>query len=349
MTSYKPEEEIVEVEPIGSDSSSKTPAKNTEAGVRPEMREIDALPSNTTERGPVNAGKRMELKRVATELHGIEFGDSVLDPTSPDFDVYKWAKMVLCAADKADVKLRRASFTFKNLVVSGSGSAAHFQANVASIFMTPFRLHEYFSFGKKPETKILNRFDGVTKSGEILLVLGRPGSGCSTFLKTIAGELHGLKIGKDSVVHYNGIVPRTKRLQRFGANRQQGIPQEQMIRNFKGEIIYNQEVDKHFPHLTVRQTLEFAATVRTPRNHVVAVSRKDNVKQVTAVVMAICGLTHTQNTKVGNDFVRGVSGGERKVTLLPKSCRSKPYANLPQASQYCGDDIGVILDRLLGQ
>jgi ABC-type multidrug transport system ATPase subunit len=30
------------------------------------------------------------------------------------------------------------------------------------------------------------------------------------------------------------------------------------------------------------------------------------------VAMAIFGLTHTYNTKVGNDFVRGVSGGERK-------------------------------------
>ncbi|KAK1585778.1 ABC-2 type transporter-domain-containing protein [Colletotrichum navitas] len=30
------------------------------------------------------------------------------------------------------------------------------------------------------------------------------------------------------------------------------------------------------------------------------------------VVMAVCGLSHTFNTKVGNDFVRGVSGGERK-------------------------------------
>jgi ABC-type multidrug transport system ATPase subunit len=28
--------------------------------------------------------------------------------------------------------------------------------------------------------------------------------------------------------------------------------------------------------------------------------------------MAVCGLSHTYNTKVGNDFIRGVSGGERK-------------------------------------
>ena len=86
-----------------------------------------------------------------------------------------------------------------------------------------------------------------------------------------------------------------------------------MIRKYKGEIVYNSEVDKHFPHLTVRQTLEFAATMRTPRNSVVALSPKDHVKKVTAVAMSVCGLTQSQNTKVGNDFVRGVSGGERKV------------------------------------
>jgi ABC-type multidrug transport system ATPase subunit len=30
------------------------------------------------------------------------------------------------------------------------------------------------------------------------------------------------------------------------------------------------------------------------------------------VIMAVFGLSHTINTKVGNDFIRGVSGGERK-------------------------------------
>ena len=86
-----------------------------------------------------------------------------------------------------------------------------------------------------------------------------------------------------------------------------------MICEHKGEIVYNSEVDKHFPHLTVRETLEFASTVRTPHDRVLSVSRKENVERVTAVVMAICGLAHTQKTKVGNDFVRGVSGGERKI------------------------------------
>lgn len=54
---------------------------------------------------------------------------------------------------------------------------------------------------------ILSGFEGVVKSGELLLVLGRPGSGCSTFLRTMAGEVHGLSIDKKSLVHYNGITP----------------------------------------------------------------------------------------------------------------------------------------------
>ena len=36
------------------------------------------------------------------------------------------------------------------------------------------------------------------------------------------------------------------------------------------------------------------------------------MNHITDVVMTVLGLSHTKNTKVGSDFVRGVSGGERK-------------------------------------
>ncbi|PVH71205.1 putative ABC multidrug transporter, partial [Cadophora sp. DSE1049] len=292
MAFSRHEEDIITIDPICPDFTD--PVHNIEDGQGSEMKEIMASPSETRQNRPEHVEKRRELTRLATDLHSAGFADPVLDPTGPAFDVYKWIKMVLHSADEAGVKFPRASFTFKNLTISGSRTTARFQANVASIFMVPLRLREHFRCRKAPETAILRRFDGVTKSGELLLVLGRPGSGCSTFLKTIAGEVHGLKVDSDSVIHYNG------------------IPQKDMIRKHKGELVYNSEVDKHFPHLTVRQTLEFAATMRTPRNRVLGLSRKDRVKQVTAVAMTICGLTQTQNTKVGNDFVRGVSGGERK-------------------------------------
>jgi len=85
-----------------------------------------------------------------------------------------------------------------------------------------------------------------------------------------------------------------------------------MTKHFKGELVYNQEVDKHFPHLTVGQTLEFAARVRTSSASVVDTPRDERAKHMAAVVMAVFGLTHTYNTPVGNEYVRGVSGGERK-------------------------------------
>lgn len=106
-------------------------------------------------------------------------------------------------SDEAGVVQRRAGFCFKNLKVSGSGSAINLQMNVGSVLMMPLRLGEVFRRG--PEKTILNSFDGVLRSGEMLVVLGRPGSGCSTLLKTITGETHGLDVNDGSVIHYNGL------------------------------------------------------------------------------------------------------------------------------------------------
>jgi len=50
-----------------------------------------------------------------------------------------------------------------------------------------------------------------------------------------------------------------------------------------GEVVYNQEVDKHFPHLTVGQTLEFAAAARTPSHRFPGVSRKEFSKHIAQV------------------------------------------------------------------
>lgn len=81
---------------------------------------------------------------------------------------------------------------------------------------------------------------------------------------------------------------------------------------FRGDVIYQAETDVHFPHLTVGQTLLYAALARTPSNRIPGVSREQYAQHVRDVIMATFGLSHTINTKVGNEFVRGVSGGERK-------------------------------------
>ena len=221
--------------------------------------------------------------------------DPVLDPESDRFDLSKWVRDFITHLQPEDhAKDAHPSVSFSNLSVFGTGSELQLQASVSDVFMSLFRPGEIFSFGKTKPKQILHDFNGLLKSGELLVVLGRPGSGCSTFLKSICGELHGLHLDEKASVRYNG------------------IPQHQMVKEFKGELVYNQEVDKHFPHLTVGQTLEFAATVRTPATRIENMSRADYCRYMAKVVMAIFGLSHTYHTKVGDDFIRGVSGGERK-------------------------------------
>jgi ATP-binding cassette subfamily G (WHITE) protein 2 (PDR) len=41
-------------------------------------------------------------------------------------------------------------------------------------------------------------------------------------------------------------------------------------------------------------------------------SRGEYTRYIAQVVMAVFSLSHTYNTKVGNDYIRDVSGGERK-------------------------------------
>ncbi|KAL2158180.1 hypothetical protein VTH06DRAFT_4748 [Thermothelomyces fergusii] len=248
-------------------------------------------------------GTSNELHQIATALSrhrshataGPETlkPDPALDPGSPHFDVAKWVQNFVFQLRQQGHKPSHLGVLFRDLDVFGSGSALQLQETVDSVFLAPLRVGELLSRSKQHK-HILHGFNGLLRSGELLAVLGRPGSGCSTFLKTLCGELHGLTLGKNSTIHYNG------------------ASQERMKKEFKGEIIYNQEVDKHFPHLTVGQTLEFAASMRTPSQRIDDMSRAEYCRYIARVVMAIFGLSHTYHTKVGNDYVRGVSGGERK-------------------------------------
>ena len=45
--------------------------------------------------------------------------------------------------------------------------------------------------------------------------------------------------------------------------------------------------------------------METPQNRPEGVSREEYAEHLTKVVMATYGLSHTKNTKVGNDFIRG--------------------------------------------
>ncbi|KAJ4287467.1 hypothetical protein N0V88_007654 [Collariella sp. IMI 366227] len=264
----------------------------------------------TTLHDILEEGVSTELHRIATSLSrrqsragGVNAAPAnladlqanpQLNPESADFNVTAWVRSFVAGLNEHGHKSAELGVLFRDLDVFGSGSALQLQETVDSVLTAPARIGEIFGKGGKGHKHILHGFNGLLKSGEMVAVLGRPGSGCSTFLKAVCGELSGLKMGEGSKVHYNG------------------AGMAQMEKEFKGEVIYNQEVDKHFPHLTVGQTLEFAAAMRTPSQRIHDMSRAEYCQYIARVVMAMFGLSHTYNTKVGNDFVRGVSGGERK-------------------------------------
>ena len=144
-----------------------------------------------------------QIERQDT-LAGVNVDDPVLDPSKPEFDVYKWARMFTKLAKEEGMTEKQLGFTFKNLNVSGAGKELQLQKDVSDALMLPFRLGEYLSLGKGTEKKILRDFEGHVGAGEMLIVLGRPGSGCSTFLKSICGETHGLKVIEGSEITYSG-------------------------------------------------------------------------------------------------------------------------------------------------
>jgi ATP-binding cassette subfamily G (WHITE) protein 2 (PDR) len=85
------DDEIEEVVKLGTIQTSATARERQFEPIRPGDREELHRLASTLSRTESYISTPEALKRVDT-LAGIQFGDSVLDPTSPDFDVYKWAR-----------------------------------------------------------------------------------------------------------------------------------------------------------------------------------------------------------------------------------------------------------------
>jgi ATP-binding cassette, subfamily G (WHITE), member 2, PDR len=231
---------------------------------------------------------------------------STIDPASPSFRAKSWARAFYNTVNQA-APSKVAGVAFKDLHVFGHGSPTDFRSTVGnSILKIPSLAGRFFG-ARQHRIDILHSIDGLVRPGEMLCVLGPPGSGCSTLLKTIAGDTYGLNVGDQSFVNY------------------EGIPPEKMHSMYKGEAIYTAEVDAHFPNLNVSDTLYVAAMARTPYSLPEGVSRTRYAEHLRDVVMALFGISHTHNTKVGNDFVRGVSGGERKrITIAEATLSNAP-------------------------
>lgn len=92
-----------------------------------------------------------------------------------------------------------------------------------------------------------------------------------------------------------------------------GLSPEEVSKHFRGQVAYVPEDDVHFPTINVRQTLEFALQCKTPKRY------RHRIPRYLDIYGRVFGMSHTMDTLVGNEYVRGVSGGERKRISIIES------------------------------
>lgn len=213
-------------------------------------------------------------------------------------------------ADNDPAAGRKLGVTWNNLTVKGVGADAAFQENALSQFNIPQKIKE--SRQPAPLKTIIDDSSGCVRPGEMLLVLGRPGAGCTSLLKMLSNRRKGY-------AEISGDI-------KFGSM------DEKEAEHYRGQIAMNTEDELFFPTLTVGRTMDFATRLKIPDQlpndkHNPEEFRKD----FKDFLMRSMGIAHTAGTKVGNEYVRGVSGGERKRVSIIETL-------VTQASVYCWDN-----------
>ncbi|ERN16594.1 hypothetical protein AMTRI_Chr11g153730 [Amborella trichopoda] len=131
--------------------------------------------------------------------------------------------------------------------------------------------------------QVLNNVSCRAKPWELLAIVGPSGAGKSTLLEILAGRRTPSKATCSLLVNQKPVVPaHFRKISGF-------VPQK----------------DTLFPLLTVEETLMFSAGIR------LSLSNSERYSKVVSLLQEL-GLYHVAKTRVGNENIRGISGGERR-------------------------------------
>nr|QVT92296.1 ABC transporter [Salvia miltiorrhiza] len=243
-----------------------------------------------------------------------------LDTT--DQDNFKLLYGIKERLDRVGLEIPKIEVRFENLQISANvqiGSRAlptlvNYTRDKLEHLLTKLRICK----PERHKLTILKNISGVIQPGRMTLLLGPPGSGKSTLLMALAGKLQG-GLKKSGTITYNGHKFDDFFVQRASA--------------------YISQTDSHIAELTVRETLDFAASCQgssegfsgymkdltlleeekniRPRPEIDAYMKASSLggekhSVSTDYILKILGLDVCSDILVGNDMLRGVSGGQKK-------------------------------------
>ncbi len=213
--------------------------------------------------------------------------------------------------------------------------------NVGTIYKLLTSIKRFLSTGscQQPyETKVIMKdVNLVFEEGKMYLILGPPGCGKSTLLKMIAGRLpvSGSSGSREGLLGCCRSGPRKI----VGGNvHVNGVDSKDRNIVWSNVVSYVDQIEQLHGYLTVKETVDFAFDCcwgGTHRGPFVQSSSSpdaealleglDKERWIVDLIMRAVGIKRVADTYVGNERVRGVSGGEKKRVsvaemLVAKAC-----------------------------
>ncbi|KAJ7518867.1 hypothetical protein O6H91_20G012500 [Diphasiastrum complanatum] len=138
------------------------------------------------------------------------------------------------------------------------------------------------------EKEILHGVSGSVAPEEVLAIMGPSGCGKTTLLNVFGGRV--------SQANVTGSVTYNE------------LPYNRSLRRRIGFVAQD---DVLYPHLTVAETLMYAALLRLPNSF----TKQQKIQRVEEISIQL-GLERCRDTIIGGRFLRGISGGERKRVCI---------------------------------